>query len=70
MTKKLKLKILDMHCTSCALSIDFALEDIRVKAVTNYAKSETDVEFDPNKTSEKQILEAIEKSGYEAKLLS
>ncbi len=68
--KKLKLKIVDMHCTSCAITIDFALEDIGVVSKTNYAKAETEVEFDPNETSEKQILEAIKKSGYEAKLFS
>lgn len=63
--KKL-LKIKDMHCTSCAISIDFALEDIGVKSKTNYAKAQTEVEFDPAKISEKQIIEAIEKIGYRA----
>lgn len=64
--KKLKLKIVDMHCSSCAISIDFALEDIGVKSKTNYAKSETEVEFDPNKVGEKQLIEEINKAGYSA----
>lgn len=62
--KKVTLKIDGMHCTSCALNIDFALEDIGVKAKTNYAKSETELEFDPEKVSEKQIIDAVKKVGY------
>ena len=46
---KKKLKITGMHCISCAMTIDGDLEDF-VKGVkasnTNYAKAETEVEFD------------------------
>lgn len=66
--KKLKLKITDMHCTSCAMTIDFALEDIGVKSKTNYAKAETEIEFDPGKIPEKKIIDAITKTGYEVKI--
>lgn len=67
MVKK-KFKITDMHCTSCALTIDMDLEDLEgiTKAQTSYAKAETVVEFDHGKMSEQVILETIKKSGYTA----
>ena len=70
MTKlvKKKLKINGMHCSSCAISIDFDLEDLEgVKsAKTSYAKSETEVEYDFKKVPDRLILETIRKSGYTA----
>lgn len=67
--KKIKLKITDMHCSSCAISIDFALEDIGVSSKTNYAKGETEVEFDENKVTEGMLIEEIKKAGYQAVLV-
>lgn len=66
--KKVKLKIDGMHCTSCAMNIDFDLEDLEgVKAAkTNYAKQECDVEFDSEKVSIEQILQTIKRTGYKA----
>ncbi len=69
MTKKI-FKITGMHCTSCAMNIDGELEDtegIR-KASTNYAKSQTEVEFDPEKVSEANITEIVKKVGYKASI--
>ncbi|MBI2613399.1 MAG: heavy-metal-associated domain-containing protein [Candidatus Levybacteria bacterium] len=65
---KRKLKIEGMHCTSCAMNIDFDLEDLGgIKSVnTNYAKSETEVEFDEEKISVEQIVKSIENTGYKA----
>lgn len=65
-------KIKGMHCASCAMSIDWALEETDgVKSVkTNYAKSETQVEFDPKKVTEKTMIAAIKKVGYKAVLES
>ena len=41
-TKSLTLHLSGLHCTSCAVNIDLALEDLpSVKSKTNYAKSET-----------------------------
>lgn len=64
--KKGVFKILNMHCTACAMNIDFGLEDLNgVKmSKTNYAKSQTEVEYDPEILDEKKIIEAIKKSGY------
>ncbi|HMS22554.1 MAG TPA: heavy metal-associated domain-containing protein [Candidatus Levybacteria bacterium] len=65
---KKKLKIDGMHCSSCAMNIDFDLEDLEgVKSVkTNYAKQESEVEFDEEKIEFKVILEQIKKTGYTA----
>lgn len=59
---------MDMHCTACAMNIDFELEDTHgVKsAKTNYAKSLTEVEFDPDILDEKKIEDIIKKAGYTA----
>lgn len=67
---KKKLKIEGMHCTSCAMNIDFDLEDIDgVKsAKTSYAAQVTEVEFDSEKVNDQVILETIKKTGYNAKL--
>ena len=66
MIAKKKFKIVDMHCSSCALTIDMDLEDLEgVKEVkTSYAKCECEVEFDPVKIKEKDLIETIKKAGY------
>lgn len=67
--KNLKLKISGMHCTSCAMNIDFDLEDMGVKsAKTSYAKQETEVEFDEEKIKPQKIIDQIKKTGYKASL--
>lgn len=57
-----------MHCTSCAMNIDFDLEDLGgvITSKTNYAKQETEVEFDEEKINLKEIVENIKKTGYQA----
>lgn len=66
MTKKVKLKITGMHCNSCSLLIDGDLEDLDgVKCSnTNYAKQETEIEFDEDKLDEHTIVKTIKKTGY------
>lgn len=67
---KLKLKIEGMHCVSCAMNIDFDLEDLGVKsAKTSYAKQETEVEFDEGKIQPQKIIDQIKKTGYKASLI-
>ncbi len=67
MVKK-KFKITDMHCSSCALTIDMDLEDLDgIKSSrTNYAKAETEIVLDPQKVSDIRIVETIKSSGYTA----
>lgn len=71
MTKKAKLKIIGMHCTSCSMTIDFDLEDVEgvTSAKTSYARTETEVEFDEEKVSIDQIIKVVRKTGYQAELL-
>ncbi|OGH12721.1 MAG: hypothetical protein A2776_03495 [Candidatus Levybacteria bacterium RIFCSPHIGHO2_01_FULL_40_10] len=67
MIVKKKLKIEGMHCTSCAMNIDFGLEDLGVKsAKTSYARQETEVEFDEKKIKQQNIIDQIKKTGYKA----
>lgn len=68
---KKKLKISGMHCTSCAMNIDFDLEDLEgiKSAKTNYAKQESEIEFDEEKVSFEKIIETIKKTGYEAQAI-
>lgn len=70
--QKTKLKIVGMHCSSCAINIDFDLEDLDGvnSAKTSYAKAETEVEFDPEKLQLEQVLEQIQKTGYTAQPIS
>lgn len=65
---KKKLKIEGMHCSSCAMNIDFDLEDVDgVKtAKTSYAKQESEVEFDEEKVNIDEIVKTVEKTGYKA----
>ena len=67
---KKKLKIDGSHCTSCAMNIDFDLEDLEgvKQAKTNYAKQETEVEFDEERLKTEVIIQTIQKTGYQAEL--
>lgn len=65
---KKKFKIIGMHCTSCAITIDMDLEDLEgvAAAQTSYARAEVEVKFDPDKITDSLILETVKKSGYTA----
>ncbi len=60
------LNIEGMHCPSCALAIDGELEDIAgvISAKTNYARSQTTVEYDPEKVAVSKLKEAVQRAGY------
>ncbi len=70
--KTVTLKIVGMHCTSCAMNIDFELEDLKgvKEASTNYAKQKTVVTFDPNVVNLGKIIEVIKSLEYEVKVAS
>lgn len=63
---KTKFKIDGMYCTACAINIDFDLEDLDgvSSAKTNYAKQETEIEYNAEKLKLQQIIEQIKKTGY------
>ena len=67
-----KFKIKGMYCSSCAMNIDFDLEDLEgVKSIkTSYAKEECEVEFDEEKVNEQIIIQTIQKTGYQAQICS
>lgn len=69
--KKFILNIEGMHCSSCAMNIDFDLEDLDgiKSAKTNYAKQKCEVEFDENKINVEKILNQVKKTGYKAELI-
>jgi P-type Cu+ transporter len=69
--KKIKLKINGMHCTACAMNIDFDLEDLDgVKvAKTNYAKQLTEIEFDESKIGQDLLVATVKKTGYSAEII-
>lgn len=59
-------KISGLHCTSCSMNIDGALEDTEgVKnSETNYAKATTTVTYDPAVTNKDALKSVIEKLEY------
>lgn len=69
--EKKKFKIENMHCSSCAMSIDFDLEDVDGirSSKTSYAKQICEVEYEEGKVDPKNIIEQIKKTGYDAVLL-
>lgn len=58
-----------LHCTSCSLNIDGALEDTPgvLSATTTYRTQQTKVEYDPTLVSVKQLKQTIEELGYSVK---
>ena len=70
--KTVALKITGMHCVSCAINIDFELEDLEgvKEATTNYAKQQTVITYDPEITSIKKIKDIYKKLDYECCLSS
>ena len=66
--KKIKLKINGMHCSSCAMNIDFDVEDLEgvESCKTSYAKQESEVVFDENKIKSEKIINQIKETGYAA----
>lgn len=66
--KTVTLKIIGMHCTSCAINIDLDLEELEgvAEVNTNYAKQQTRVTFDLTKIAIEKIITVIKNLGYEA----
>lgn len=63
---KKQIKIEGMHCSSCAMTIDFDLEELNgvCSVNTNYAKQECAIEYDTEAVTLQDIAKIIEKSGY------
>lgn len=67
-TSEIIFQIIGMHCTACALNIDLDLEELPgvESAKTNYAKSQTEITYNPQLTTPDQLIAAIAKTGYTA----
>ena len=65
--KKIELKIGGMHCKSCKMLIEDALEDVNVKSNVDVDKETVIIEFDENKISLADVKKAIIDEGYTVK---
>lgn len=67
MTEKITLSIVGMHCVSCSMNIDDALEELPgvENSTTSYARSTTEVTFDPAQVSQEKIVQTIKDTGYQ-----
>ena len=54
-----------MHCNSCEDKIRKNLKDRVNHLSVSYSKGEAEIDFNPDKISERQIKEIIRESGYE-----
>lgn len=66
--EKATLAITGMHCVSCAMNIDMSLEELPgvTRASTDYARAKTEVVYDPEQVSTKEMIKAISELGYTA----
>jgi len=65
--QEVSLSISGMHCASCAMNIDGALEDTKgvFSSETSYAKARVKVIYDPEKLSQTQVVNVIKAQGYD-----
>ncbi|RDI35339.1 heavy-metal-associated domain-containing protein [Lentzea flaviverrucosa] len=61
-----------MHCGSCALLIDDALEDLPgvQSTQTTVKQRRSTVELDPSQSTPEDVIRAIEELGYQASPMS
>jgi len=59
-----------MHCTSCAMSIDWEVEEVDgvADSSTSFAKRTTRVTYDPDKVLTETLLAAIGRAGFTGQL--
>lgn len=57
-----------MHCSSCGILIDEAVEELEgvASSTTSLKKKLTTVTLDPNSCDLEQVVEAIRAAGYQA----
>lgn len=69
--KTITFKVTNLECTSCAMSIDFDLEDLKgvVEASTNYARQRTTVTYDPELIDQKSIIARLKNLNYDVKII-
>jgi P-type Cu+ transporter len=70
--EKVKLNIIGMTCAACATRIEKGLtkvEGVR-KVAVNFATERANVEFIPGTTNIEQLIAAVRKAGYDAKVIN
>lgn len=62
-----KLKIVGMHCATCATTIEKKLKPIKgvFRASVNLAAEEAEIEYDPSQVGLKEIVSAVRSVGYD-----
>jgi copper chaperone len=66
MTKSRVLKVPDMSCGHCELSVQEALDELDgvERADADHKKGEVELTYDAGKVTEEDLREAIEEAGY------
>lgn len=69
---RIVLAVEGMHCSSCGLLIDDAVEELPgvIRSHTDTRTDRTVVELDGSRVAVHQVIAAIAAEGYEARLLS
>ena len=62
---KMNLKVKGMHCKSCKMLIEDALDDLGVKSNVDNEKGTATIDFDENKITAEEIKKVIVKEGYQ-----
>lgn len=67
-----RLRIKGMTCTSCSSTVESALEKVQgvKKAVVALATEEAEIRYDPKQVNYKQLIDAVDDTGFEAMLIS
>ena len=62
-----KLKVSGLHCGSCALTVDDALEDLDgvKKSSTSFARGRTKLEYDETKVDLDTVRAVVASLGYQ-----
>jgi copper chaperone CopZ len=66
MKKQVTLKISGLHCSGCARSVEKALKNISgvSAASVNLEAARASVEYESDKTSEKDLIQAVKSAGF------
>jgi len=62
------LKILNMSCKHCVMRINKAIQSVGAKGEISLEKKTAVVEFDPEKVSLDDVVNAIKRYGYEVEI--
>jgi copper chaperone CopZ len=66
MKKQVTLKISGLHCSGCAGSVEKALKNVPgvSAASVNLEAARASVEYESDKTSEKDLVQAVKSAGF------